>query len=315
LKLVPGSKEGVDIGIWTDSLTVGRSTNCDVIVADQRFSSKHCIFWREGEIYFVKDTSSNGIYFGEQRIEKNVGKEIEDGQRIAMIRNMTDEKDYIKFEFRTKLKYRLQFVSSSHAQISPTSLWSVKSTRNRMATYQERNVRDPEAAGGSSTNQHHQERSPEVRQRTTDDNDAQTSARTSAHMAFHLQPWARLLSINKQYDNAWLNIDTTYMGRQGDCHRSLRYLMPSDDFAVHKNISAHHCAIHRKDGEAFIQDLGTNGTFLNGERLPPRVLYGLKDGDEIVLLYADDVPELREQGSLDRHGKLVHIGYIFHFTT
>lgn len=47
-----------------------------------------------------------------------------------------------------------------------------------------------------------------------------------------------------------------------------------------------------------------NGTFLNGDRLITYVMYMLKDGDEIVISYADDQSDLRQQGALDRHGRL-----------
>ncbi|RUS13865.1 SMAD/FHA domain-containing protein [Endogone sp. FLAS-F59071] len=183
--------------------------------------------------------------------------------------------------------------------MSPTALWRVKSPRNRIAADGGKN------ACGSS----HQERSPKIRRRTIDDNDAQTSACINNVL---VRPWGRLNTINTEYKTAWLTDDITFFGRQQDCHGELTYVSSQPD---HKKISAHHCAIIKKDDDAFIQDLGMNGTFLNGDRLPPRVLYMLKDGDEIVLSYADDQSDLRQKGACDRHGRLVHIGYIFQFTT
>ena len=56
------------------------------------------------------------------------------------------------------------------------------------------------------------------------------------------------------------------------------------DDGQEKGISRRHAKITRHGGEVFIEDLGSmNGTFLNREKLTPRVPQVLKSGDELQL--------------------------------
>ena len=54
--------------------------------------------------------------------------------------------------------------------------------------------------------------------------------------------------------------------------------------AFEKGVSCRHATIRRQDQQLVIADLGsTNGTFVNGRRLPPHEPCALYDGDEIRL--------------------------------
>ena len=51
-----------------------------------------------------------------------------------------------------------------------------------------------------------------------------------------------------------------------------------------RQISRQHARLRRQDDGYYIEDLGSkNGTFLNGQPLPPFVPHRLKDGDELAL--------------------------------
>jgi uncharacterized RDD family membrane protein YckC len=55
-------------------------------------------------------------------------------------------------------------------------------------------------------------------------------------------------------------------------------------FPNNKQISSLHCQITVKDNTVFIQDLNsTNGTFVNGKKIPTNVLHELKDESEITI--------------------------------
>ncbi len=59
----------------------------------------------------------------------------------------------------------------------------------------------------------------------------------------------------------------------------------------HKWVSDPHCRITIDGGECFIEDIGgdgcgsTNGTFLNGERLPPRLITKCKNKDTVKVAH------------------------------
>ncbi|RUP45283.1 hypothetical protein BC936DRAFT_148367, partial [Jimgerdemannia flammicorona] len=61
--------------------------------------------------------------------------------------------------------------------------------------------------------------------------------------------------------------------------------------------------ITRKDGVTYVEDMSINGTYLNGERLPPRTMQPLKLGDEIVLLWADPATDVIQRDAADTHKK------------
>jgi hypothetical protein len=53
------------------------------------------------------------------------------------------------------------------------------------------------------------------------------------------------------------------------------------------NISRNHCVFYFKNGEFFIEDTSSRGTFINKLKLNPKQLYPIKDGDFISLYDLD----------------------------
>lgn len=71
-----------------------------------------------------------------------------------------------------------------------------------------------------------------------------------------------------------LGADTTVLGRQNDSAICL----------VGKNISRHHAQILKRPGGFFLEDLASsNGTFLNGQRIPPYAPQALVEDDRLQI--------------------------------
>ena len=75
-----------------------------------------------------------------------------------------------------------------------------------------------------------------------------------------------------------------YIGRLDADHGVFPDLDLTPDVTLKDGISRRHCKIHRRGSIYLVEDVGSsNGTFLNGLRLSPYLLYELKDGDELQL--------------------------------
>jgi len=58
----------------------------------------------------------------------------------------------------------------------------------------------------------------------------------------------------------------------------------TDDDGLDRGVSRSHARIVRRNGSVIVEDLGSaNGTFINGQRLPPRVPKALQDNDQLHL--------------------------------
>jgi len=76
-----------------DSLTIGRSTSCNIVLADKRLSQKHCRIFQEKDkegntTIMVQDLSSNGTYLNEKKIGKNLSAKLENFDQIFLLRAM-----------------------------------------------------------------------------------------------------------------------------------------------------------------------------------------------------------------------------------
>ncbi len=66
----------------------------------------------------------------------------------------------------------------------------------------------------------------------------------------------------------------TVVGRQDGCQLQIRS----------SQVSRKHCELSEKDGVLIVKDLGSsNGTFINGEPVPPRQPTAVENGDEVRL--------------------------------
>ena len=103
------------------------------------------------------------------------------------------------------------------------------------------------------------------------------------------QPILRFFSIDGLNVNLFIRKDRFIIGRQ------------SNDLEVDGIINANgaisrgHCEIMFSDNSYYIKDRGsTHGTTLNGIKLKPNVLYGIKNGDEIKLAFSSFKVEIME---------------------
>ncbi len=74
LRILNGSLENQEIELTPDPMTVGRSSACNIRIADAGVSSKHAKVWCEDGQYFVMDLGStngtrvNGVTVKECRL-------------------------------------------------------------------------------------------------------------------------------------------------------------------------------------------------------------------------------------------------------
>ncbi len=74
------------------------------------------------------------------------------------------------------------------------------------------------------------------------------------------------------------------VGRLDAAHGIFPDIDLTADGGLEGGVSRRHCKIHEKDGEYFVEDLGSaNGTFLDNERLTPYLPHVLGDGDRLQL--------------------------------
>ena len=70
---------------WTlaeSPLIIGRDTNCDLAVREHTVSRRHAVIFRDGSDWMLEDSSKNGTYVNEQRIDEPVA--LRDGDVIAI---------------------------------------------------------------------------------------------------------------------------------------------------------------------------------------------------------------------------------------
>jgi hypothetical protein len=87
--------------------------------------------------------------------------------------------------------------------------------------------------------------------------------------------WGRMISLNPAYPNCNLQKETVDFGRKSQCVHQIK----------HPAVSGIHCELtHRGQGEVWLKDMSTNGTFLDGVAVGKGKKTLVKDGQEIVLI-------------------------------
>src|SRR5438132_5078403 len=81
LHILNGSLENQEIELTPDPMTVGRSSACNIRIADAGVSSKHAKLWCEDGVYFVMDLgSTNGTFVNDKDVDR---EQLNDGDVIT----------------------------------------------------------------------------------------------------------------------------------------------------------------------------------------------------------------------------------------
>jgi serine phosphatase RsbU (regulator of sigma subunit)/pSer/pThr/pTyr-binding forkhead associated (FHA) protein len=83
LKVTPAEGEPFDHPVEEESLTIGRSTRCDVAIADRFLSRQHARLYRVDDAWFIEDQGSrNGTFVNGRRIDDSAS--VNPGDVIAL---------------------------------------------------------------------------------------------------------------------------------------------------------------------------------------------------------------------------------------
>jgi class 3 adenylate cyclase len=88
-------------------------------------------------------------------------------------------------------------------------------------------------------------------------------------------PWAQAVSRNPENPNVDLVANEVIFGRNKDCQVC---------FKDNKAISGKHCRIFREKGLTYLEDLSTNGTWVNGEKIGKGSKIVINSATEFVLI-------------------------------
>jgi DNA-binding NtrC family response regulator len=82
VRIVAGPDKGVTVELGTDSLIVGSSSQCDLVLHDKTVSSRHAELQVTSRGYFIRDLgSTNGLLYGSQPIDR---APLRDGMRLSL---------------------------------------------------------------------------------------------------------------------------------------------------------------------------------------------------------------------------------------
>ena len=96
--------------------------------------------------------------------------------------------------------------------------------------------------------------------------------------------YAYLMLINLRKDLSCRVFESYSLREEATIGRSRK----CDIFIANQYLSKEHARIFLEKGKFYIEDLGsTNGTFVNGVKVPPRQEIALKNGDKITLADED----------------------------
>lgn len=93
--------------------------------------------------------------------------------------------------------------------------------------------------------------------------------------------WGSLIAIGKGSMDAELTRDKTTIGRKDTNHI----------FISNNKLSAVHCCITREPAGVFVEDLSSNGTFVNDTKMSKGAKLQLNDGDKLWLLHPSKIKE------------------------
>ncbi|RUP48936.1 SMAD/FHA domain-containing protein [Jimgerdemannia flammicorona] len=320
LTIVPGSREGTTIGCCTDHVRIGRSRTCAAQVLDQRVSSRHCELSHIDGRYFLRDKSHNGTYIAGRRLNRDEKIELHDGDEIAVIKSPYDDTEYVKFIFRTDPAVLEAFTSEHKDSMGVTGgLATLDLTQQQNLTVPPKNVH----FSSDSDSLTDSPRRPEKIRRVSPDNIPDSSSPTKNPPTVQ---WGLLRSINPRHLPIFLTANTNIVGRQTLQPEQMRHELPS--------ISYHHCTVARRaEGDSaevesngtvtaspppplgvYVRDESCNGTWVNGVRIQRNQWLSLASGDEIVLLWSENIEEAAkavEVGAVDRNMRAVEVGYVF----
>src|SRR3954467_243534 len=81
LRILSGSLENQEIELTPDAMTVGRSSACNIKIADAGVSSKHAKIWCEDGVYYLMDMgSTNGTFVNDKDVDR---EQLNDGDVIT----------------------------------------------------------------------------------------------------------------------------------------------------------------------------------------------------------------------------------------
>jgi len=94
------------------------------------------------------------------------------------------------------------------------------------------------------------------------------------------EPWAKLIPLTDSLESVNLTKDLYTIGR-----------MPTNDVQIQDiRMSGVHCKIYKDvDGNVWIEDLSTNGTFIENDKIGKGKKKKLASGDKILLLSTSTV--------------------------
>ncbi|KAJ3447069.1 protein diaphanous [Anaeramoeba flamelloides] len=117
----------------------------------------------------------------------------------------------------------------------------------------------------------------------------QSESRSSSSSQRNRRRWGRLISLNPKHPNADLINQKNFIGRHHKCLISFSSMELSNiHFQIWlkppPKINSSNLSSSESKPMVFIQDLSTNGTFLNGKLVGKNNVKRLKNGDEITLV-------------------------------
>ncbi|KAJ1963194.1 hypothetical protein IWQ62_003291 [Dispira parvispora] len=308
----PGSTVRNSHRLVNDVTFLGRSVKCDIQITYQTVSKIHCVLIMQGKRLLLQDTSSNGVYLNGTVLPKHGTVPAKDGDVISFADSQLPNESPPKYTLRL-----LQSPAGFDSGLESTDV-TPQSTPKLLAFTEQRTGHSPSFASRPPLRLYPTKRPAEGRE----DDDRLTkrlsidtpgehtlSLRRVPSRPYQQQrdthlpmapPWLQLISLTPDHEDIMVSEPVTKLGREQDCHPQSRY--------VHLSISSYHCVLARWPPDqspsthtpsffaqpggghpiAWIVSLSSNGTFVNGQLLQPKVWTPLYLTDWLVLAYEQD---------------------------